>query len=151
MSLEAALRSERLIDIVTVGARTGLRRVTEIWFTNIDGRIIICGTPSGDGSPGRRRPRDWLANLKANPEFEFCLKSSVKLCLPAQAVVVTAPADRRQIMSAAATRWYRDQGYSVDDLVAGSPIVEVVFLGAYRYLNAAPSTSGDRGDGMGSQ
>ncbi len=40
---------------------------------------------------------------------------------------MTNPSDRRQIMSAAATSWYRDQGYSVDDLDAGSPIVEVVF------------------------
>jgi hypothetical protein len=138
MSVEAALRTDRTIDIVTVGARTGIRRITEIWFTNIGGRIVICGTPSGDGGPGPRRRRDWLANLKANPEFEFCLKGSVKLSLPARAVVVTDPADRRQIMSAAATSWYRDQGFSVDDLVAGSPIVEVVFLGAYQYLNAAP-------------
>ncbi len=135
MDVETALRTDRTIDIVTIGARTGLKRVTEIWFTNIDGRIVICGTPSAHGSLGPRRGRDWLANLKANPGFAFCLKGSVKLCLPARAVLVTSPSERRQIMSAPATRWYRDQGYSVDDLVAGSPIVDVVFLGEYAHLN----------------
>jgi F420H(2)-dependent quinone reductase len=136
MNVETALKTDRTIDIVTIGARTGIKRITEIWFTNIDGRIVICGTPSTDGSLGPRSRRDWLANLKANPEFAFCLKSSVKLCLPARAVLVSDASDRRQIMRASATRWYRDQGYSVDDLVAGSPIVDVIFLGEYQYLNA---------------
>ena len=136
MNVATALKTDRTIDMVTIGARTGTRRITEIWFTNIDGRIVICGTPSNDGSLGPRSRRDWLANLKANPEFAFCLKESVKLCLPARAVLVTDPLDRRQIMSASATRWYRDQGYSIDDLVAGSPIVDVIFLGEYQYLNA---------------
>jgi len=133
--IEAALRTERTIDIITVGAKTGMKRTTEIWFTNIQGRIIICGTPSADGDPGKRRPRDWLANLKAKPEFEFCLKEAFRLCLPAKARIITDPADRRQIMGAQETRWYRDQGFSVEDLVLGSPIVEVFFLGAYQYLN----------------
>lgn len=136
MNVEAALRTDRTIDIVTIGARTGIRRITEIWFTNIDGRIVICGTPSTDGSLGPRSRRDWLANLKANPKFEFCLKNSVQLCLPARAVLVTDPLDRKRIMSAPATRWYRDQGYSINDLVAESPIVEVIFLGGYQHLNS---------------
>ena len=108
--VETALKTERTIDIVTIGRRTGQKRVTEIWFTNIDGRIIICGTASADGRPGRRRPRDWLANLKANPEFQFCFKGAFKLCLPAKAAPVVDPSDRRQIMSAPATKWYREQG-----------------------------------------
>lgn len=137
MNVEAALKTDRTIDIVTVGARTGIKRITEIWFTNIEGRIVICGTPSADGGLGRRSKRDWLANLKANPEFEFCLKNAVKLCLPARAIPVIDLSDRRKIMSATATRWYREQGYSVDELVAGSPIVDVVFLGEYQYLNTS--------------
>lgn len=125
--IEAALKRDRTIDIVTVGARTGLERVTEIWFVNIEGRIVICGTPA---------PRDWLANLKANPGFQFCLKESVKRCLPARAVPVVDPSERRRIMSAPATHWYRDQGYSIEALVDGSPIVDVVFLDEFAGLNA---------------
>ncbi|MGE0622939.1 MAG: nitroreductase/quinone reductase family protein [Pseudomonadales bacterium] len=129
-----ALRRDRTIDIVTTGARTGLERTTEIWFTNIGGRIILCGTPSADGGRGPRSARDWLANLKRNPEFLFRFKESLTLTVPSRAVVVTDPADRRQIMSAPETRWYRDQGFSADDLVQGAPIVEVFFLGAFASL-----------------
>ena len=133
--IEKALRTDRLIDIITVGRKSGMRRTTEIWFTNIQGRIIICGTPSSDGHPGKRRPRDWLANLKANPAFDFCFKESNATCLPARALEITDAEDRRRIMSAPETAWYRDQGFSVDELTLGSPIVEVIFLGDYRYLN----------------
>lgn len=136
MNLREALRTDRLIDIVTIGARTGLRRTTEIWFTNIDGRIVICGTPSADGSFGPRRGRSWLANLKANPQFEFCLKESVVYRIPAKAIEVTDPAERSRIMSAPETRWYREQGFTVHDLVHYSPIVDVFFLGEFAYLNA---------------
>ncbi len=129
-----ALRRDRTIDITTTGARTGLERTTEIWFTNIAGRIILCGTPSADGSRGPRAKRDWQANLKRNPEFLFRFKESVSLALPARAVIITDPADRQAIMSAAETAWYRDQGFSIQDLVRGAPIVEVFFLGAYASL-----------------
>jgi hypothetical protein len=134
--LVEALKTDRLIDIVTIGARTGSQRVTEIWFVNIDGRIVICGTPSADGPLGPRRPRGWLANLKANPRFEFCLKESVVCSLPAKAIEVTDATDRRRIMMAPQTRWYREQGFSIADLVEHSPIVDVFFLDEYTYLNA---------------
>jgi hypothetical protein len=130
----AALLSDRTIDIVTTGARTGRQRRTEIWFTNIEGRIIICGTPSASGDPGKRQPRDWLANLVAHPEFWFCFKESIRLAIPARARRVVDHDDRRRIMSAAATGWYRDQGFAVRELVEGSPIVEVCFLDDYRHL-----------------
>jgi hypothetical protein len=105
-----------------------LPRKIEIWFTNLGRRIIICGTPGSSGQKGPRMPRDWLANLKANPEFVFCLKESPQVNLPARAVIIEDPQDRRQIMSAPETQWYRDQVDSIDELVAGSPIVEVFFL-----------------------
>ena len=122
-----ALRRDRTIDIITIGARSGLLRKTELWFVNIGGRIIICGTPGAEGGKGGRMPRDWLANLKANPRFTFCLKESLKIDLPARAVEIVDVEDRRRIMSAPQTKWYRDQVDSVDDLVRGSPIVEVFF------------------------
>ena len=54
-----ALRKDRTIDIITMGAKSGLPRKIEIWFANVNGRIIICGTPSADGRKGARTPRDW--------------------------------------------------------------------------------------------
>ena len=41
--------------------------------------------------------------------------------------VSTDPEDRRHLMSAPATKWYRDQVESIEDLVSDSPIVEVFF------------------------
>ena len=120
-----ALRKDRTIDIITIGAKTGLPRRIEIWFTNVNGRIIICGTPAAKGGKGQYSPRDWLANLRAHPDFTFCLKESLQIELPAKAVEIVDPGDRRYLMSAPETKWYRGQVDSIDDLVAGSPIVEV--------------------------
>jgi hypothetical protein len=125
--IRAALERDKLIDIITVGAKSGKSRTTEIWFTNVGGRIIITGTPSAGGEKGSRAPRDWLANLKANPGFTFCLKESVRASLAARAVEVVDPVDRRRLMSAPGTSWYREQVDSVEELVEGSPIVEITF------------------------
>lgn len=126
-AVQKALQTDRTIDIITTGAKSGLPRRTEIWFWNIEGRIIICGTPSAGGEEGPHARRDWLANLRANPEFLFCLKESVQVELPARAEIITDPDDRRAIMSAPQTRWYREQVGSIEELVANSPIVEVFF------------------------
>ena len=125
--IREALKKDRTIDIITIGAKTGLPRRIEIWFTNVNGRIIICGTPNAKGGKGKYKPRDWLANLQKNPEFTFCLKKSVKIELPARAVEIVDPDDRRYLMSAPETKWYRDRVNSVEDLVEYSPIVEVFF------------------------
>ncbi|MAT41417.1 MAG: hypothetical protein CL609_03675 [Anaerolineaceae bacterium] len=125
--ISRALKEDRTIDIITTGAKSGLPRKTEIWFHNLNGRIIICGTPGATGGKGNPKPRDWLANLKKNPAFIFCLKESINAELKARAVEIVDIQDRRDIMSAPETRWYRDQGNSVDDLVRFSPIVEVFF------------------------
>jgi len=46
---------------------------------------------------------------------------------PGQAIDTVVVLGKR-IMSAPATDWYRQQGYSMQELVEGSPIVEVHFL-----------------------
>ena len=102
--IKDALSKDRTIDIITIGAKSGLPRRIEIWFTNVNGRIIICGTPNAKGGQGSRTPRDWLANLKANPEFTFCLKESIHAELPARAVEITNPDERRYLMSAPETK-----------------------------------------------
>ena len=130
-----ALGRDRTIDIVTTGARTGRRRSTEIWYHRIDGQIVICGRPSAAGRLAPRQRRDWLANLKACPEFDFCLKESVQACLTARARVVAGQTERHRLMSAPQVQWYRDQGFTVEDLALGAPIVDVRFTGKFAYLN----------------
>lgn len=126
-AIQKALQTDRTIDIITTGAKTGKPRRTEIWFHNLAGRIIITGTPSHSGEEGTRMRRDWLANLKAHPHFVFVLKESIQAELPARAEEITNPEDRYAILSAPETHWYREQGFSVEELVAGSPIVEIFF------------------------
>lgn len=134
-AIRRALLSDQTIDIVTIGARTGKRRRIEIWFVNLDGEIVICGTVS-DHRPGVPYPRDWLANLAANPSLTFCLKESVDVELPARAEIVSDPAERRRIMSAPQTSWYREQGETLDDLVAGAPIVRITFVDEAAWLES---------------
>jgi len=126
-TIREAMNKDRTIDIITLGSKTGLPRRIEIWFNNVNGRIIICGTPNAKGGKGQYSPRDWLANLRAHPNFTFCLKESVTIELPATAVEIVDPEDRRALMSAPETKWYRDQVDSLEELVNESPIVEVVF------------------------
>ena len=130
-----ALAEDRTIDIVTRGARTGARRRTEIWFTAIGDDVFICGTPSLDGSPGQRRRRDWLANLKANPDFDFVLKESVAVTLPATATEVTDVEERRRVFTAPETGWYRDRAGSTERLVDDAPLVRVTFRAEASPLN----------------
>ena len=134
-SLQRALAEDRLIDIVTRGAKSGTTRTTEIWFTKIGDEIFICGTPSADGSQGSRRRRDWLANLKAHPEFTFVLKESVGAALSAIGTVITDRDERTRVFSSPATKWYRDQAGSVARLVDEAPLVKVTFVGAASPLN----------------
>ena len=133
--IRTALEHDLTIDIVTIGAKSGQPRKTEIWFTNIDGQIIICGTPAAEGESGVRAKRDWLANMIANPDFRFCLKESLPAELTARAHLVRDRDERRRLMSAPETQWYRDQVDSVEQLVDDSPIVRIEFTGNFTVQN----------------
>ena len=70
-AVRTALLRDMTIDIVTLGARSGEWRTTEIWYVVVDGRIYLCGTPGAGEDEREYAPRDWIANLKAHPEFRF--------------------------------------------------------------------------------
>ena len=127
--IQTAIRRDMTVDIVTLGARSGEWRTTEIWYVLVDGRIYICGTPAAGEREREYAPRDWMANLKANPEFSFVLKESTDEVLPARATVVTDADERRRVFTADATGWYRRQTGSVEALVAEGPMVRVELLG----------------------
>ena len=119
MSHDAAIRDAlahgQTIDITTTGRRSGQPRRKEIVFHNIDGRIIISGTP-------RSRTRDWIYNLEANPHLTFHLKGDVKADLPATARIITDEAERRALLVHVARNWNRDD---VELMVRESPLIEV--------------------------
>jgi deazaflavin-dependent oxidoreductase (nitroreductase family) len=136
---DAILRSlltERTVDIVTTGRRSNAARTTEIWTTVVDGQTYICGTPNASRAGVERQPRDWLANLVANPEFTVRLKTSVDVDLPAVAVRVDDPTERRRVLTAPNTEYYRN-AVSLDAAVAHSPLVRVQFTGDAAWLATA--------------
>jgi deazaflavin-dependent oxidoreductase (nitroreductase family) len=117
-AIQQALDQDETIDITTIGRKSGQPKRMEIWFRRVGRRTYITGTPG---------IRDWYANLLAEPRFIFHLKESVQADLPAQAQPITDLAERRRILADPVMRWYHQQVASLDELVAGSPLVEVLF------------------------
>src|ERR1051326_291366 len=116
-SIAEALSRGGLVDITTVGRKSGKKRRIEIAFHNIDGRIYISGMPS----PQRR---SWLANLDVTPNFTFHLKGHVRADLPATARLIDGADERRAILPHVARAWRRND---VDRMVEQSPLIEVLF------------------------
>ena len=116
---------DRTIDITTIGRRSGRPRRIEIWFYRADGEIYLSSLPA---------KRSWYANLEVNPAFTFHLKHGVRADLPATAKPVTDEVERRRIF----TQFVDDlnqpsnpgrisQPTSVEDWMAGSPLMEISF------------------------
>lgn len=117
-AIQQALDQDETIDITTIGRKSGRPQRIEIWFRRVAGRTYITGTPG---------TRDWFANLLAEPRFIFHLKGSVQADLPARAHPITDPAERRRILADPVMHWYHEQVATLEDLVEGSPLVEVLF------------------------
>jgi deazaflavin-dependent oxidoreductase (nitroreductase family) len=111
---ERALKTDGLIDITTIGKKTGKPHKIEIAFHNFDDVLYITG------SPGKR---DWYANLLANPQFTFHLKQSAQADIPAKATPITDEAERRRVLSKVVTKW--DKQDQLEAFMQSSPLVEV--------------------------
>lgn len=116
--VQQALQQDRVIDITTIGRKSGRPRRKEIWFHNLDGRLYITGRPG---------PRDWYSNMLANPEFTFHLKQSAQADLRAKATPLLDPDQRREVLSGIHEKLGGDR--DTDAWVQGSPLVEVELLG----------------------
>src|SRR6201994_680159 len=117
-----ALASARVIDITTTGRQSGQPRRIEIWYHRVDGKYYITGAPG--------RPRDWYANLVANPGFTFHLKETATADLPAVARPITDPAEREKVFAgllALLGDFTSRPGMAAEVWVASSPLVEVTF------------------------
>lgn len=103
------------VEITTRGRSSGELRRIEIWMYAIDGRYIITGTPG---------PRDWYANVTAHPQLTLHLPDGTDLA--ATTITVDDPEFRSRVFTDPRTWWYRDQT-TVADLVANSPMIEMLF------------------------
>ena len=119
-TLREALSQNQVVDLTTTGRRTGGPRRIEIVLHHLDGRLFISGMPV----PGRTRA--WLHNVEADPHVVLHLKQTVVADLPATARVVTDPAERRELLSAAAATWGRDD---LDVMMEHSPLIELAVHG----------------------
>ncbi|BEL05623.1 hypothetical protein Q0Z83_038140 [Actinoplanes sichuanensis] len=81
----------RIVDITTVGRRTGRPRRIEIFFYRVHGRFYL--------NSGLLRPPSWYANLLSHPDFTFHLKNGVRADLRARARPVTDPGERRTVFT----------------------------------------------------
>jgi deazaflavin-dependent oxidoreductase (nitroreductase family) len=115
MTIRVILDTIETVEISTIGRSSGKPRRVEIWMYAVADRYIITGTPG---------PRDWYANLLANPRLTLHLPGGIDL--DALATPVSDERVRHAVFTADKTRWYRSQT-PVADLVASSPMVELVF------------------------
>lgn len=87
---KTALESGGVVDITTVGARSGNDRRIEIVFHQFDGCYYITGRPGFK--------RDWLANMNANPEFTLHLKRGVTADFSAKGTEITDNDERARVL-----------------------------------------------------
>ena len=109
-----ALARGGLIDITTIGRKTGQPHRIEIAFHNIGGRLYVSGMPG--------YKRSYIANLAADPHFTFHLKGAVRADLPATARIIRDEAERREVLTHIARNWKRND---VENMIETSPLFEV--------------------------
>lgn len=115
-AVREALAKDLTIDLTTTGRRSGEPRRIEIWLLKIHDRLVITGTPG---------PRDWFANLLADPVCTVHLKERIRADLPAVATPVTDHDIRTEVFEHLEATWYRRQGEDLATLVAHAPMVEL--------------------------
>jgi len=115
-----ALARGGIVDITTKGRRTGRPHRIEIALHSINRRLVISGRPG---------PRDWYANLVANPRMTIHFKRDVVADVPAMGRPIGDWGERRKLIELAMTRGF---GFSpertrreIDFWVPRSPLVVV--------------------------
>jgi deazaflavin-dependent oxidoreductase (nitroreductase family) len=114
--IDSALLVDTLIDITTVGRKTGQPRRIEIWFHYIDEKVYITGSPGSRG---------WYANMLADPGFTFHLKQSIQKDITARATPITEPDDKRRVFQRMYEVEERMRGTSLEVRVSRAPLVEI--------------------------
>ncbi len=119
-TINDALERGGVIDITTIGARSGSRHRVEIVFHHFDGSYYITGKPGVK--------RDWLANMSANPEFTVHLKRGLKADIPATAREIINQEQRAKVLYRILTEsWDNEQSKAEHILprwVEDAPLVE---------------------------
>ena len=119
-----ALERGGVIDITTIGAKSGIERRIEINFIQLEGNYYITGRPG--------RKRDWLANIKTNPEFTVHLKHGASADLSATAREITDLDERNDVMYRILVDGWGNEPAKADHIlsrwVEGSPLIEFTLV-----------------------
>ena len=119
-TIESALERGGIIDITTLGARSGKQHRTEIGFHHFDGTFYITGKPG--------IKRDWLANMNANPAFTVHLKRGLTADVAARAVEITDAEQRAKVLYRILTESWGNEPAKAEHIlprwVNGAPLVE---------------------------
>ena len=119
--IRQALQKDRLVDITTIGRKTGQAWRKEVAIFFVDGHLYLLGTPTP--------PRSWYANLLAKPEFTYHLKQSIQRDLPARATPIRDKEAKRAMILKFERGLSRRNPIDVEEWVEQSPLVEVELLG----------------------
>ena len=115
-----ALERGGVIDITTLGAKSGKPHRIEINFHHFDGSYYITGQLG--------RKRDWLANMKANPKFTVHLKHGLIADVPAEAEEITTDDQRADVLYRILTESWGNVPAKADHIlprwVKGAPLVK---------------------------
>ncbi len=90
-AVREALEKDRLIDITTTGRKSGKSHTKEVNLRQLEGQPYLSNAPG---------PRDWAANLLADPSFTYHLKQSIQRDIPALAHPVRDPDEKRELLGA---------------------------------------------------
>lgn len=113
-----ALTIDMVVDITTIGRKTGQPRRIEIWAHNLEDRLIQTA------SPGRR---SWYANMLETPKITLHLKGEVKADLAATVRPILDESERRDVLARlnAASAFRQSQNMDVEEWVRNSCLVEL--------------------------
>jgi len=118
--IRRTLSRGQVIDITTIGRRTGKARRIEIVLHVFGDHMYISGLPS-------RRSRAWIHNLQSDPNLTVHLKGPDPVAdVQATARIITDQAERWRILEQVALAWRRTD---VDEMVRFSPLIEVTIAG----------------------
>ncbi|MEX1207306.1 MAG: nitroreductase/quinone reductase family protein [Acidimicrobiia bacterium] len=84
-----ALARGGIVGITTTGRTSGRPHTVDVTLHNVDRKLVIAGRPG---------PRDWYANLQADPHFTIQLSGGVEADIEATAEPVTDWSARRTLM-----------------------------------------------------
>ncbi len=116
------LSIDMVVDITTIGRKSGEDRRIEIWCHLMDGKLFLAGFPG---------TRSWYANLVANPEVTLHLKhleGADNTDLRVRARPIVDEAERRDVLTrlGAQSAFRQRQGLEVESWVAASKMAELV-------------------------